>query len=43
MKDKLFKELEASVKEGTKILKGKRKPSREFKFDKPDPKLIRES
>jgi putative transcriptional regulator len=43
LKDKLFKELEASVKESGKILKGKRKPSREFKFDNPDPKLIRES
>jgi putative transcriptional regulator len=43
VKDKLFKELEASVKEGGKILRSKKRPSREFKFDKPDPKLIREN
>ena len=42
MKDKLFKELEASVKEGAKILKGKKKPSREYSFENPDPKIIRE-
>mgnify|MGYP001251382963 CR=1 FL=1 len=42
MKDELFKELEKSVKEGGKILRGKKKPSREFLFDNPDPKLIRE-
>lgn len=42
MKDKLFKDLEKSVKEGGKILKGKKKPSREFLFDNPDPKIIRE-
>jgi putative transcriptional regulator len=43
VKDKLFKELEASVKEGGKILRNKKKPAREFKFDIPDPKLIREN
>jgi putative transcriptional regulator len=42
MKDGLFKELEKSVKEGGKILRGKKKPSREFLFDNPDPKIIRE-
>jgi putative transcriptional regulator len=42
MKDELFKELEKSVKEGGKILRGKKKPSREFLFDNPDPKIIRE-
>ncbi len=42
MKDKLFKELEKSIKEGAKIIKGKRKPSREFSFENPDPKIIRE-
>lgn len=42
MKSELFYELQKSIKEGGKILKGKRKPSREFDFDNPDPKLIRE-
>ncbi len=42
MKDDLFKELEKSIKEGGKILKGKRKASRVFDFENPDPKLIRE-
>jgi len=42
MKDKLFYELQASIKEGGKILKGKRKASRVIEFDNPDPKLIRE-
>ena len=42
MRDELFKELEKSIKEGGKILKGKKKPSREFVFDNPDPKVIRE-
>ncbi len=42
MKDELFKELKKSVKEGGKILRGKKKPSREFLFDNPDPKIIRE-
>ena len=42
MKDELFYELQKSIKEGGKILKGKKKPSREFSFDDPDPKIIRE-
>ncbi len=42
MKDELFKELEKSIKEGAKIIKGKKKPSREFSFENPDPKIIRE-
>lgn len=42
MKDELFKELVKSIKEGGKILKGKKKPSREFSFENPDPKIIRE-
>ncbi len=42
MKDELFKELEKSIKEGAKILKGKQKPFREFSFENPDPKFIRE-
>jgi putative transcriptional regulator len=43
MKNELFYELQKSIKEGGKILKGKRKPSREFNFDDPDPKIIREN
>jgi len=42
MKEELFKELEKSIKEGGKILKGKRKASRVFDFDNPDPRIIRE-
>ena len=42
MKDELFKELEKSIKEGGKILSGKRKASRVFDYDNPDPRIIRE-
>jgi putative transcriptional regulator len=42
MRDKLFEELKKSVEQGGKILKGKRKPGREFNFENPDPKEIRE-
>ena len=42
MKDELFEELKESIKEGGKILKGKKRPGREFDFDNPDPKKIRE-
>jgi len=42
MRDELFEELKASIKQGGKILKGKKKPSREFNFENPDPKKIRE-
>jgi len=42
MRDKLFDELKKSIEQCGKILKGKRKPSREFNFDNPDPKQIRE-
>ena len=42
MKDELFYELQKSIKEGSKILKGKKKSSREFNFNNPDPKAIRE-
>jgi hypothetical protein len=42
MKDELFKELEKSIKDGAKILKGKQKPFREFSFENPDPKINRE-
>jgi len=41
MKNELFIELEKSIKEGGKILKGKRKASRLFDFDNSDPKMIR--
>jgi putative transcriptional regulator len=43
MRDELFKELQDSIKEGGKILKGKKKPGREFNFNNPDPKQIREN
>ena len=42
MKDELFEELKASIQEGGKILKGKKKPGREFNYENPDPKQIRE-
>lgn len=42
MKDELFDELQKSIKEGGRILKGKSKASREFVFNNPDPKIIRE-
>lgn len=41
MKDELFDELIASVREGGKILRGKARPSRTFKVDAPDVKKIR--
>jgi hypothetical protein len=41
MKDKLFKELEKSIKEGARILKGKQNPSREFSFENLDLKICR--
>ncbi len=41
MKDELFDELIASVREGGKILRGKAKPSRSFVIDAPDVKKIR--
>ena len=43
MKGKIFYELQKSIKEGGKILSCKKKPSREFDFDNPDPKIIREN
>ncbi len=43
MKDELFRELQSSIKEGGNILQGKKKASREFDFENPDPKLIREN
>ena len=41
MKDELFDELIASVREGGKILRGKAKPSRSFVINAPDVKKIR--
>lgn len=41
MRDELFEELKESIKQGGKILKGKRKPGRKFSFENPDPKQIR--
>lgn len=43
MRDDLFKELEKSIKEGGRILKGKKKPNRQFDFDNPDPVSIRKN
>jgi putative transcriptional regulator len=43
MKDDLFRELEASVREGGAILRGEKPPSRSFVIDGPDVKLVRES
>jgi putative transcriptional regulator len=41
MKDELFDELVASVREGGKILRGRAKPSRSFVAEVPDVKKIR--
>jgi putative transcriptional regulator len=41
MKDELFKELVASVREGGAILRGDTTPSRQFTVDKTDVKRIR--
>lgn len=43
MNDELFNELQKSIKEGGRILKGKAKATREFNFEQPDPKKIREN
>jgi putative transcriptional regulator len=43
MKEELFKELENSINEGGKILRGNKKASRVFDFENPDPKMIREN
>ena len=42
MNEELFNELQKSIKEGGRILKGKSKAKRVFDFDNPDPKIIRE-
>ncbi len=41
MKDELFEELLASVKQGGEILRGSRKAKRVFNFSEPDVKTIR--
>jgi len=41
MNDQLFQELLESVKQGGEILRGEKKPAREFHFKNPDVKLIR--
>ena len=41
MKDELFEELAASVREGGAILRGEKPPSRKFVVDKTDVKRIR--
>ena len=43
MNDDLFRELEASVREGGAILRGERSPSRTFVIDNPDVKQVRVS
>ena len=42
MREELFAELLESVREGGAILRGQLKPSREFGFDEPDVKALRE-
>jgi len=43
MKDELFSELVASVREGGRILRGKEKPSRTFVIKTPNVKKIRKN
>ncbi|GER78764.1 MAG: transcriptional regulator [Anaerolineaceae bacterium] len=43
MKDELFNELAASIREGGKILRGKAKPARTFVIEAPNVKEIRAS
>ena len=42
MKDELFAELLESVRQGGAILRGKRRPSRAFRFNEPDVRALRE-
>ena len=42
MKKELFEELVQSIKEGGRILKGRAKPKRAFKYDELDVRKIRE-
>jgi putative transcriptional regulator len=41
MKDEMFNDLVASVREGGKILRGRTRPSRKFVIEAPDVKKIR--
>jgi len=43
MNDDLFRELEASVRQGGAILRGEKSPSRAFVFEGPDVKDVRDS
>jgi len=43
VKDELFRELEASVREGGAILRGEKAPSRAFVCEGPDVKHVRDS
>ena len=43
MKEELFNELVKSVREGGRILRGKKKPSRTFVIEAPNVKKIRTS
>lgn len=43
MEEKMFAELEASLKEGMEILSGEKEPSRTFQFEVPDIKSIRDN
>jgi putative transcriptional regulator len=42
MREELFAELLESVREGGAILRGRLNPSREFRFDEPDVRVLRE-
>jgi len=42
MKEELFEDLLESIQQGGAILRGEKKPSREFNFDNPDVKAIRQ-
>jgi putative transcriptional regulator len=42
MKDELFQQLAASMKEGGAILRGTKQAARETQLDWPDPKAVRE-
>jgi putative transcriptional regulator len=43
MDEKMFAELESSLKEGMAIIRGEVQPSRTFQFESPDVKAIREN
>lgn len=43
MDEKMFAELEESLREGMEIVRGEKQPSRTFQLDAPDIKAIREN